>query len=122
MEPFHIVVGFADHQISPQYPIQHIVRDIAQIGDHGGGPAFGGDGEAHGLGGIVGDGEGGDVKRPQVRDPARREGGEEVFHGGDAVAELSSGAGAGENGQAVLLGEGGKTGDMVGMLVGDTDA
>ena len=92
---------------------------VAEVGGDGHFEALGAEGEAHGVGCIVGDGEAIDA---DVADDEAGAGLEEFEDG----LEFSPGDGRGGeaaavDGDAEFLGDGGEAGDVVGMLVGDED-
>ncbi len=93
--------------------------NVAEVGDQAGLEALASEAESHGVGGVVGDGEGIDF---EVADDDAGAGLEGLDPG---VAAVPVDAGGGEfrqeNGNAQGLGDDRETGDVVGVLVGDED-
>lgn len=119
LDPVHVVVGFHHQKIRTGHAGEDRFGDHPQVGDHGGLPAAVRDGVAHGFRRVVEGGEGLHRQTAHGEGPAGGAGVEHILQGGDAVAQMPSGAGAGVDRQPELLGQGGQTGDVVGMLVGD---
>ena len=92
---------------------------MAQVGDHRRlAPALR-QGVAGALGGVMGGGEGFNVNGADGEGFPRRKGVEHLVQEGDAVAQLPPGAPAGVDRYLPLLGQGGETGDVVGVFVGN---
>ena len=95
------------------------IGEIAEVGGDGDFDALGAEGEAYGVGCIVGDGEAVDV---DIADDEAGAGLEE-FEDGLELAPGDGGGGeaAAVDGDAELLRDGGEAGDVVGMLVSNND-
>ena len=59
---FKVVVGFEEEDVDALEGGFDVGRHVAEVGGDGHADAFGGEDEAAGVGGVVGDGEGGDLE------------------------------------------------------------
>ena len=114
-----IVVRFEQKQVHRTQVEPYGIGDVAEVGDQAGLEAVAAEAEGHGVGGVVGDGEGVDF---EVADDDAGAGLKGLDSGVAAVPVDGGGGQIGqENGNAQGLGDDGKAGDVVGVLVGDQD-
>ena len=116
------MVCLAHQQVAALDRLEHRRGELAQVSGHRRLASLPGEGVAHAARCVVGGGKGTHPQLahrkpvPRVKLPAQ------PIQKGDAVTKLPQGGGSGVYRQLQLLGEGGQTGDVVAVLVGDQHA
>ena len=119
LQHFQVVVGFQQEHVRALQVDANGVGEVAEVGGDGDFDAFGAEGEAYGVGCIVGGGEAVDV---DIADDEAGAGLEEFENGLElAPGDGGGGEAAAVDGDAELFRDGGEAGDVVGMLVRNND-